>query len=283
VREWFDITPRPDAFHSERSSVEAMKIATFYTSLTDAQWAFLKRLLPRRCKRGRPPTDRRRIMDAVLYVVKGGIQWRLLPASFAPWQTVYHVFRKWTLDHTWESLNARLRAHVRKAHGKRSRPTAAILDSQSVKSDPHGGAVGYDGAKQIKGRKRHLLVDTLGLVLGVLVTPASTPERAGAKALLAPLLGWFTWLRLMWVDGGYCGAAFAQWVQGLRPKLKVEVVKRSDDRQGFVVLPRRWVVERTFGWLMRQRRLVRDYETTASSAQAWVYIAMIRIQLRRLA
>ena len=260
-----------------------MKIAVYDSSLTDAQWAFLKPMLPKPKKRGRPPTDRRRIVDAILYMVKGGIQWRLLPADFPPWKTVYHVFRKWIRDHIWEALNARLRTHVRKTHHKRSQPTAAILDSQSVKSDGHGGAVGFDAAKGIKGRKRHLLVDTLGLVLGVWVTPASTPERDGAKALLAPLLSCFTWLRLLWVDGGYCGAAFAQWVQELRPKLKVEVVKRSDDVKGFVVLPRRWVVERTFGWLMRQRRLVRDYEITETSAQAWVYIAMIRIQLRRLA
>lgn len=260
-----------------------MKIAFYDSNLTDAQWAFLKPLLPKPKKRGRPPTDRRCVVDAILYVSKGGIQWRLLPTTFPPWKTVYHIFRKWTLDHTWESLNARLRAHVRATHGKRARPTAAILDSQSVKSDPHGGAVGYDAAKKIKGRKRHLLVDTLGLLLGVLVTPASTPERDGAQALLTRVLGWFTWLRLLWVDGGYSGPAFAQWVQGLRPKLKVEVVKRSDDVQGFVVLPRRWVVERTFGWLMRHRRLVRDYETCETSAQAWIYIAMIRIQLRRLA
>jgi putative transposase len=279
----FDLVGRPGAFHFQRSSVEAMKIATFYTSLTEAQWAFLKRLLPKAAKLGRPPTDRRRILDALFYVVKSGCQWRLLPHSFPPWKTVYHIFRQWTRDHTWAALNACLRAHVRKGEGKRCRPTAAILDSQSVKSDGHGGVVGYDGAKQIQGRKRHLLVDTLGLVLGVLVTPASTPERAGAQALLAPLLGWFTWLRLLWVDGGYSGPAFAQWVQGLRPKLNVEVVKRSDDAKGFAVLPRRWVVERTFGWLMRQRRLVRDYETTETSAEAWAYIAMIRIQIRRLA
>ena len=122
--------------------------------------------------------------------MKGGIQWRLLPITFPPWQTVYHIFRRWTLDHTWEALNARLRAHVRRACGKRSRPTAAILDSQTVKSDSHGGPVGYDAGKRIKGRKRHLLVDTLGLVLGVVVT----------------------WLRLLWVDGGYSGPDFAQWV-----------------------------------------------------------------------
>lgn len=126
-------------------------------------------------------------------------------------------------------------------------------------------------------------MDTLGLVLGVKVTPASTPERDGAKALLTGVLGYFTWLRLLWVDGGYSGPAFAQWVKGLHRKLVVEGVKCCDDVQGFRVLPRRWVVERTFGWLMRQRRLVRDYETSETSAEAWVYIAMIRIQLRRLA
>ena len=143
--------------------------------------------------------------------------------------------------------------------------------------------VGYDAAKRIKGRKRHLLVDTLGLLLGIEITPADVPEREGAQALLARVLLWCSWLRLMWVDGGYSGPAFAEWVKTQRPKLHVEVVKRSDDLKGFHILPRRWVVERTFGWLMRHRRLVRDYEKTESSAAAWTYIAMIRIQLRRLA
>ncbi len=260
-----------------------MKTAFYPSSLTDAQWALIEPMLPKRSKRGRPPTDRRLIIDAILYIITGGIQWRMLPAEFPPYKTVFHVFRKWTLDNTWEGLNARLRAHVREAHGKRSRPTAAILDSQSVKSDPHGGSVGYDAGKRIKGRKRHLLVDTLGLLLGVEVTKASVAERQGAQILLDRVLGWFDWLRLMWVDGGYTGDAFANWVRERRPKLKVEVVKRSDDTAGFKVLPRRWVVERTFGWLMRNRRLVRDYEMTESSAQAWIYIAMIRIQVRRLA
>jgi transposase len=258
-----------------------MKIAFYDSNLTDAQWSLLEPMLPARKKRGRPPTERRRIVDAILYVLKGGIQWRMLPSDFPPYQTVFHIFRQWALNHTWEALNARLRADVRETEGKRSRPTAAILDSQSVKSDPHGGAVGYDAAKRLKGRKRHILVDTLGLLLGVLVTPANVTERSGAQDLLTRTLGWFTWLRLLWVDGGYHGDAFAQWVKTLRAKLKVEVVKRSDT--GFKVLPRRWVVERTFAWFMRQRRLVRDYETTETSAEAWMYIAMIRIQLRRLA
>ena len=260
-----------------------MKNAIYDTSLTDAQWDYLYPMLPKLSKRGRPPTDRRRILDAILYVVKSGIPWRYLPSDFPPWQTVFHVFRKWTLNHQWAALNDALRNLVRKTQGKRSRPTAAVLDSQSVKSDGHGGSVGYDAAKRIKGRKRHLLVDTLGLVLGVAVTPASTPERDGAQAVLSKVLAWFTWLRILWVDGGYTGEAFAQWVKELRPKLAVEVVKRSNTTTGFKVLPHRWVVERTFGWLMRHRRLVRDYECTETSAEAWIFIAMIRIQLRRLA
>ena len=260
-----------------------MQIAIYDSSLTDAQWDIVQLILPKRSKRGRPPTDLRRIIDAILYVLKGGIPWRLLPIDFPPWKTVYHVFRKWARNCVWKVLNDLLRTEVRAQEGKRSQPTAAILDSQSVKSDAHGGEVGYDAAKRIKGRKRHLLVDTLGLVVGALVSPASVPEREGAQDLLKISLGSLKWLRRLWVDGGYSGQDFAQWVQEIRPKCEVEVVKRSDDAKGFKVLPRRWVVERTFGWLMRQRRLVRDYERTESSAEAWIYLAMIRIQLRRLA
>jgi putative transposase len=269
--------------HLRGSAVWAMKIAKYDTSLTDAQWALIQPLLPKAKKRGRRPTDRRPILDAILYLLKGGIPWRLLPVGFPPWQTVYDVFRKWTLTNVWEAINARLRSLVRADHGKRSRPTAAILDSQSVKSDPHGGGVGYDAAKRIKGRKRHLLVDTLGLLLGVELSAADVAERQGAQRLLGRVLRGFTWLRRLWVDGGYSGENFAQWVKGVRPLLEVEVVKRSDAVSGFEVLPRRWVVERTFGWLMRHRRLVRDYETTEESAAAWIFLAMIRIQVRRLA
>lgn len=260
-----------------------MKIANYDTNLTDAQWALLQPLLPKAAKRGRPPIARRRILDALLYLTKCGGPWRYLPADFPNWKTVYHVFRQWIANHQWAVIHDTLRVLVRRAHGKRSRPTAAILDSQSVKSAGHGGPVGYDAAKQIKGRKRHRLVDTLGLILGVAVTPANVTERAGAQGLLAQVLGWFTWLRVLWVDGGYSGEAFAQWVRARRPKLAVQVVKRSDANQGFKVLPRRWIVERTFGWLMHHRRLVRDYETSEASAVAFIHLAMIRIQLRRLA
>ena len=260
-----------------------MKIATYETDLTDAQWEFLQPMLPEAKKRGRPPTDRRRVINAILYILKGGIPWRLLPKHYPPWKTIYHIFHAWSLDDTWAALNDALRTCLRADEQRDAQPSAAILDSQSVKSDGHGGEVGFDAGKQIKGRKRHVLVDTLGLILGVVVTPASCPERAGAQQVLQRVGGWFPKLRKLWVDGGYTGEAFEQWVRDHWPKLKVEVVKRSGLTKGFAVLPRRWIVERTFGWLMRQRRLVRDYERTEASAEAWIHLAMLRIQLRRLA
>ena len=243
----------------------------------------LKTLLPKPARRGRPPSDLRQIVNAIFYNLRTGCQWRQLPREFGPWQTVYGWFRRWKLSHTWEALNSVLRARVRAKAGKRSRPTAAILDSQTVRSADHAGNTGYDAAKKTKGRKRHLLVDTLGLVLGIAVTPASAPERLGAQILLQRVLPWLQWLRLLWADGGYSGPEFANWVRGQRRKLRVEVVPRLVGEKGFRVLRRRWVVERTFGWFMKSRRLVRDYEITDSSAEAWAYIAMIRIMLRRLA
>lgn len=260
-----------------------MHIATYETDLSDAQWEFLRPMLPKPKKRGRRPTDRRRVIDAILYVLKGGIPWRLLPTTYPPWKTIYHIFRAWSLDYTWAALNDGLRTCVRADEQRDAQPSAGILDSQSVKSDGHGGEVGFDAGKKINGRKRHVLVDTLGLVLGVIVTPASCPERDGAQHVLRRVLGWFPKLRKLWVDGGYTGDSFAEWVQQSWPKLEVEVVKRCASTKGFAVLPRRWIVERTFGWLMRHRRLARDYERTESSAEAWIHLAMIRVQLRRLA
>ena len=260
-----------------------MQNAIFDTDLTDEQWQYLEPFLPPAKRTGRPRTPLRQVINAILYVGKAGCQWRLLPKNFPHWQTVYGVFRRGHATKLWSALNDRLRSLVREQAGKRSRPTASILDSQTVRSSAHGGAVGYDAGKKIKGRKRFLLVDTLGLVLGAMVESADVPERAGAMLLLAPLLQWFPWLRKLWVDSGYQGDDFARWVKDRRPKLEVEVIKRSDDVQGFKVLPRRWVVERTFGWLMLHRRLVRDYEQTTASATAWIYVAMIRIMLRRLA
>jgi transposase len=260
-----------------------MKIAIFDTDITDAQWTFLHPMLPQPKKLGRPPADRRSILSAIFYVLKGGIPWRLLPKNFPPWQTVYHIYHSWSANQTWAALNDALRVFIRTEAERNPEPSAAILDSQSVKSDGHGGEVGFDAGKKIKGRKRHLVVDVMGMILGVLVTPASCPEREGGQQVLQRMNGWFPRLRKLWVDGGYTGESFEDWVKEKWPKLGVEVVKRSDSQQGFVVLPKRWVVERTFGWLMRQRRLVRDYERSEQSAEAWIYLAMIRLQLRRLA
>lgn len=261
----------------------AMKNAIYPTDLTDAQWQLLEKLLPKPKRRGRPRTPLRQIVNALLYVVKSGCHWRLLPQTFPPWQTVYHIFRQWCRNPRLAALHSRLVAQVRQQQGKRCRPTAASLDSQTVRSAGHGGAVGYDAAKKTKGRKRFLLVDTLGLVLGVHVTPASTPERAGAVELLEPVLPYLKWLRKLWVDGGYSGSDFADRIKELRPKLEVELIKRSDDLQGFHILPKRWVVERTFAWLVHHHRLVRDYEKTETSATGWIFVAMIRIMLRKLA
>lgn len=260
-----------------------MKIASYDTDLTDPQWNLIQRHLPAAKRRGRPRTCLRLILNACLYLIKSGCPWRLLPKSYPAWPTVYHHFRQWSRDGVWAALNDRLRALARAAVGKRCRPTAAVLDSQTVRSNPHGGAVGYDAAKKTKGRKRFLLVDTLGLILGAGVQPANTVERAGAQSLLEPLLPYFHWLRKLWVDGGYTGEEFAAWVRTQRPKLEVEVIKRHDHVTGFHVLPKRWVVERTFGWLMQHRRLVRDYEQSERSATAWILVALIRVMLRRLA
>ena len=258
---------------------------SYPTDLTEQQWQRLQPLLPKRKRRGRPPADLRRILNGLLYFVRAGCAWRLLPHDFGPWKTVYGYFRRWKREQRWEFIHDVLRSQVRVEAGKRTQPTAAILDSQTVRSSDHAGERGYDGAKKTKGRKRHILVDTLGLLLCVCVTPADVAERDGARTLLGPALRWFRWLRCLWADQGYAGEAFAAWVAAHRQTgtLRLEVVPRLQSQRGFVVLAKRWIVERTFGWFMKHRRLVRDYETKTEHAEAFLYIAMIGIMLRRLA
>ena len=256
---------------------------SYPTDWTDAQWRRFKPMLPKPSPRGRPPAEARTMMEGIFYVLHGGIQWRRRPRRFGPGSTVPGTYRRWRRQGLWAQLHARRRTQVRAQHGKCSRPTACILDRQTVRSADRGGAVGDAAAKKTQGRKRPVLVDPLGLILGVFITPASTPERLGAPGLLARVLGGLTWWRKRWADGGDSGPEFAQWVRQPRRQLEVEVVQRSDDVKGFAVRPRRWVVERTFGWLRKQRRLVRDDETLETSAEAGVDLAMSRIQLRRLA
>ena len=265
-----------------------MQNTLYPTDLSDEQWTVLQLLLPPRAapkRRGRPPADLRRICNALLYFVRAGCAWRLLPRDFGPWKTVYHYFWLWSRQGYWQLIHDALRGEVRVQAGKRREPTAAILDSQTVRSADQAGERGYDAAKKTKGIKRHLLVDTLGLLLAVCVTRADVPERAGARRLLHPALALFRWLRCLWADQGYDGAEFAAWVASHRKTgtLQLEVVPRLKDQRGFKVLAKRWIVERTFGWFMKHRRLVRHYEIKPAHAEAWLHISMIGIMLRRLA
>lgn len=261
-----------------------MTECVYPTDLTDEQWEIIEPLLPERKKLGRPPMDRRIVINALLYMARAGCAWRLLPKDFGHWQTVCGYFRSWCQNGLWELINHTLVVFVRKESGRRSQPTAAILDSQTVRSADHGGERGYDGAKHTQGPKRHLLVDVLGLILAVKVTAADVGERAGARSFLSQALAWFGWLRCIWADQGYDGEEFGGWIASHRKTgtLRLEIVSKIA-KHTFKLLPRRWVVERTFGWFMKNRRLVRDYEITTSSAEGWIYVSMIGLMLRRLA
>ena len=259
------------------------------TDLTNEEWNQIESLVPApksgKGKRGRPvQINRRSLLNAMFYVVRSGCAWRLLPSDFGPWQTVYGYFRIWSQDWTWEFIHNVLRDCVRKAEGRKVAPSAAIVDSQSVKTPDQAGARGYDAGKKISGRKRHVAVDCLGLILAIMITPAAMQDRIAAQPLIKALVSTYGRLQIIWADGGYLGTLL-HWVKHLRPfgKLRLEVVRRCDNVKGFKVLPRRWVVERTFGWLFKSRRLCRDYEVRLDHSEAMIRICMIRLMVRRLA
>ena len=259
------------------------------SDLTDEEWNQIKSLVPApksgKGKRGRPlKRDRRFLVNAIFYVDRTGCAWRYLPKDFGPWQTVYGYFRQWSQDWTWTFIHDTVRDWLRKTEGRQVAPTAAIVDSQTVKTPDQAGARGYDAGKKIKGRKRHLAVDTLGLVLAMMITSAAIQDRDAAPTLIGALVDMFGRLQIIWADGGYLGA-LVRWVKELRPfgKLRLEIVRRCDHARGFKILPKRWIIERTFGWLNKSRRLCRDYEVRLDHSEAMIRICMIRLMVKRLA
>lgn len=258
-----------------------MKRKTYPTDLSDEQWKLLSQMLPPPEQFGRKRSvNLRQIINALCYLARSGCQWRLLPKEFPAWQTVYYYFGKWRENEWFIALNHNLLKKVRIQSGKQANPSAAIIDSQSVKTDEQAASQGYDAGKKVKGRKRHILVDTLGLLLTARVLTADIQDRDGAKTLFSEIKEQMPRLQLIWADGGYRGKLI-EWV-AVHCLWILEIVKRSDKQKIFKVLPKRWIVERTFSWLNRNRRLSKDYERKTKSSEAWLYLSMSILMLKRL-
>jgi putative transposase len=255
------------------------------SDLTDEQWAVLQPLLPPARPGGRPrKTDLREVLNALFYLNRTGCTWRALPHDFPPWKTVYNYFQDWTQADVWPKLLARLRPLARVAAGREPTPRVAALDSQSVKTAEGGEQVGIDGGKKVHGRKRHILVDSLGFLLAVVVSAANVDDGAAAQEVLAQVRGRdFPRLRIIYADGKYHNYELYQWLATHQRPYGLYIVQQSADQEGFQPLPQRWVVERTLAWLGRSRRLSKDYEHTTASSEAMVQLAALRHLLRRLA
>jgi transposase len=256
--------------------------------MSDAEWAVVRDVMPvpgwLEGRGGQPESYcHRQMVDAVRYLVAGGITWRAMPSDFPAWDRVYAFWRRWRDKGLTAEFHDRLRDRVREAAGRDAEPTAAVIDAQSVKAAASVPAAtrGFDGGKKINGRKRHIVVDTLGLLLAVVVTAANVTDREAGRGLLARLRGRHWRITRVWADGGYTGhlvdIAHRLW------RIALTVVKRGDDAAGFTVLPKRWLVERAFAWLMRSRRLARDYEARTDSAEAMIWWSMSMVMSRRLA
>jgi len=253
------------------------------TDLTDAQFALVRPFLPQPKKMGRPPADLRAVLNAILYLVRSGCQWRLLPHDFPPWSTVHTWYRRWRRDGTWERLHEALRQQVRRPAGRHPGPRSSAADSQSVKTTPQGGAKGFDNGKKVHGRKRHIWVDSMGLLLSVLVTAADVHDaRAACTLFHGRVWDELPRLEVVYADSQYTAGYLAADIFSWAP-FRLQVVSRPPGEEGWVQLPQRWVVERTFAWLYRSRRLSKDYERLTESSEAMVEVSMLHLMLRRLA
>jgi transposase len=254
----------------------------YASDVSDAEWVQIEALLPVAKRLGRPrSTQMRQVVNAMLYLLTTGCQWRLLPKEFPPFSTVQRFFYRWRDAGLWQTINHFLVMRTREAAGHEASPTAGVLDSQSVKTTEAAGPRGYDAGKKIKGRKRHVLTDTNGLLVAAVVHQADIQDRDGAPLVLASARYLYPWLRHVFADGGYSGAKLDTALEKIG-RWRIEIIKRSDAASGFVVLPRRWVVERTFAWLNRNRRLAKDFEATLESALAWLFLASVKLLMRRL-